>query len=127
VCVCVFACVCLRVCVCVGSCVCCDGNLAPFRVAASLSVRFEEQDITTAEYGPSVFDIIYSRDCIMHLAVEAKAAVFASMFMWAKPGARVLISDYCRGVGEFGREHHWATGLGSPWLGRQESYLQRPA
>jgi SAM-dependent methyltransferase len=57
-----------------------------------------EQDVTTADYAPASFDVIYSRDCLLHIA--DKAALFVKFFTWLKPGGRILISDYCRGAGE---------------------------
>ena len=69
-------------------------------LTVDLHVRFEEQDVTTAAYPVDSFNGIYSRDCIMHLPVCAKEELFSKMFAWARPGARILITDYCRGLGE---------------------------
>ena len=63
--------------------------------AAALSVKFQEQDVTTADFPPASFDVIYSRDTLLHIA--AKPAVFVKFFEWLRPGGRILISDYCRG------------------------------
>lgn len=55
-------------------------------------------DVTQQEYEPETFDVIYSRDTILH--IQDKAALFAKFFKWLKPGGRLLISDYCRGAQE---------------------------
>ncbi len=51
--------------------------------------------MTLADYPAESFDVIYSRDCLLHIA--DKPALFKQFFKWLKPGGRVLISDYCRG------------------------------
>lgn len=63
--------------------------------ALTLDVEFEICDATTKEYPEGSFDVVYSRDTILHIA--DKHALFAKFFKWLKPGGRVLISDYCRG------------------------------
>ena len=63
--------------------------------AAALSVKFQEQDVTTADFPPASFDVIYSRDTLLHIA--DKPALFVKFFEWLRPGGRILISDYCRG------------------------------
>ncbi|KAE8986360.1 Phosphoethanolamine [Phytophthora rubi] len=61
-------------------------------------VEFEICDATQKEFPDSSFDVVYSRDTILH--IEDKQALFAKFFRWLKPGGRVLISDYCRGEQE---------------------------
>ncbi|KAK3705670.1 hypothetical protein QZH41_009511 [Actinostola sp. cb2023] len=61
-------------------------------------VKFGIVDITTAEYEPSSFDVIYSRDTILH--IEDKATLFANFLKWLKPGGQLLISDYAHGEQE---------------------------
>lgn len=61
-------------------------------------VEFVVADITTADYKPESFDVIYSRDTILH--IEDKKTLFANFFKWLKPGGELLISDYCCGTGE---------------------------
>ncbi|KAK4750993.1 hypothetical protein SAY87_004475 [Trapa incisa] len=60
-------------------------------------VEFEVADCTTKEFPESSFDVIYSRDTILH--IQDKPALFRSFFKWLKPGGKVLISDYCRSPG----------------------------
>lgn len=61
-----------------------------------LDVQFLELDATTAEFEPESFDVVYSRDTILH--IEDKLSLFKQCFKWLKPGGRIFISDYCRGA-----------------------------
>ncbi|DAZ96530.1 TPA: hypothetical protein N0F65_011207 [Lagenidium giganteum] len=65
---------------------------------ATIDVEFEICDATTREYPDESFDVIYSRDTILHIA--DKLGLFEKFFRWLKPGGRVLISDYCCGEHE---------------------------
>jgi len=58
-------------------------------------VSFEIMDVTTGQCPSDSYDVIYSRDTILH--IEDKRALFAKFLKWLKPGGRLLISDYCRG------------------------------
>ncbi|KAJ0397192.1 hypothetical protein ATCC90586_007630 [Pythium insidiosum] len=60
-----------------------------------IDVEFEICDATAREYPDESFDVVYSRDTILHIA--DKKALFAKFYRWLKPGGRILISDYCRG------------------------------
>jgi phosphoethanolamine N-methyltransferase len=62
-------------------------------------VRFLIADITQFDFEPHTFDVVYSRDCIIH--IPDKSALFVKIFKWLKPGGKVLITDYM--VGE--KEH----------------------
>ncbi len=64
------------------------------KVPGGASVSFEIADCTLASYPPQSFDVIYSRDTILH--IQDKPALFRRFAEWLKPGGRVLISDYCR-------------------------------
>ncbi|EQC26347.1 hypothetical protein SDRG_15834 [Saprolegnia diclina VS20] len=64
----------------------------------SVDCEFEICDATTKEYAPASFDVIYSRDTILHIG--DKKALFAKFYSWLKPGGRLLISDYCCGEAE---------------------------
>ncbi|KAL2901279.1 Phosphoethanolamine N-methyltransferase [Bienertia sinuspersici] len=66
-------------------------------VGLNYPVEFEVADCTTITYPDSTFDVIYSRDTILH--IQDKPALFRSFYKWLKPGGKVLISDYCRNVG----------------------------
>lgn len=44
-----------------------------------IQVEFVVQDVTTAEYEPESFDVIYSRDTILH--IEDKKSLFANFLV----------------------------------------------
>ncbi|KAF8696103.1 hypothetical protein HU200_036993 [Digitaria exilis] len=67
-------------------------------VGRKCSVEFEVADCTTKTYPDHTFDVIYSRDTILH--IQDKPSLFRSFFKWLKPGGKVLISDYCRSPGK---------------------------
>ncbi|KAL6350959.1 hypothetical protein AAG906_031545 [Vitis piasezkii] len=60
-------------------------------------VEFEVADCTKKTYPDNTFDVIYSRDTILH--IQDKPALFKSFFKWLKPGGKVLITDYCKRAG----------------------------
>ncbi|PIK59019.1 hypothetical protein BSL78_04046 [Apostichopus japonicus] len=61
----------------------------------NLPVQFEVADITKREYPLESFDVVYSRDTILHIA--DKLTLFKRFLTWLKPGGKLLISDYCCG------------------------------
>ncbi|XP_052818692.1 uncharacterized protein LOC128244694 isoform X2 [Mya arenaria] len=61
-------------------------------------VQFEIADATKREYEPNTFDVIYSRDTILH--IPDKLALFKQFFKWLKPGGKLFISDYCCSDGD---------------------------
>ncbi|KAG6549033.1 hypothetical protein Mapa_009476 [Marchantia paleacea] len=67
-------------------------------IGLSCACQFEVADCTTKDYPDETFDVIYSRDTILH--IQDKPALFKRFFKVLKPGGRVLISDYCRAEGE---------------------------
>nr|CAG4646524.1 EOG090X0C0Q [Macrothrix elegans] len=58
-------------------------------------ICLEIRDITKADYPDESFDVIYSRDTLLHIG--DKETLFANFYKWLKPGGKLLISDYCRG------------------------------
>jgi len=60
-----------------------------------LKVRFEIGDITKQKFPNEYFDLIYSRDTILH--IKDKESLFGMFKKWLKPGGRVFITDYCAG------------------------------
>lgn len=58
-----------------------------------IRVQFEVCDATKRCYPPQSFDVVYSRDTILHIV--DKRHLFATFCKWLKPGGRLLISDYC--------------------------------
>jgi len=63
--------------------------------AVRKNVSFEMSDITKHNFEPNSFDVIYSRDTILHIG--EKEALFTKFFTWLKPGGKIMISDYCHG------------------------------
>lgn len=61
----------------------------------NLNVRFEIGDITKQKFPDNYFDLIYSRDTILH--IKDKESLFAQFKKWLKPGGRIFITDYCAG------------------------------
>ncbi|XP_052180415.1 phosphomethylethanolamine N-methyltransferase-like [Diospyros lotus] len=66
-------------------------------IGLNCSVEFEVSDCTKKTYPDNSFDVIYSRDTILH--IQDKPALFKSFLKWLKPGGKVLISDYCKSDG----------------------------
>jgi len=65
-------------------------------------VQFEISDATKRVYKPNEFDVLYSRDTILH--ISDKLSLFKSFLKWLKPGGKLLISDYCCSDGEHSPE-----------------------
>lgn len=61
--------------------------------------KFETLDVTSEDchFEPETFDIIYSRDVILHLDHQAKLKLFAKFKEWLTPGGMICICDYCLG------------------------------
>ncbi|CAI0400455.1 unnamed protein product [Linum tenue] len=66
-------------------------------IGLKCAVEFEVADCTKKTYPDNSFDVIYSRDTILH--IQDKPALFRSFHKWLKPGGKVLISDYCKSAG----------------------------
>ncbi|KAF3662438.1 Phosphoethanolamine N-methyltransferase [Capsicum annuum] len=66
-------------------------------IGLKCAVKFEVADCTKKTYPDGTFDVIYSRDTILH--IQDKLALFRSFYRWLKPGGKVLISDYCKRPG----------------------------
>lgn len=60
-----------------------------------LKVHFEIGDVTRHDYPNEYFDVIYSRDTILHIA--DKKSLFGQFKRWLRPGGRVFITDYTCG------------------------------
>ncbi|XP_071514772.1 uncharacterized protein [Panulirus ornatus] len=59
-------------------------------------VQFEMMNILEADYPAGSFDVIYSRNAILH--IPQKAELFRKIKVWLKPGGTLFITDYCRGT-----------------------------
>ncbi|XP_019153702.1 PREDICTED: phosphomethylethanolamine N-methyltransferase-like [Ipomoea nil] len=66
-------------------------------IGLKCAVEFEVADCTKKTYPDATFDVIYSRDTILH--IQDKPALFRSFYKWLKPGGKVLITDYCKRSG----------------------------
>ncbi|KAG0491036.1 hypothetical protein HPP92_007899 [Vanilla planifolia] len=71
-------------------------------IGRQCSVEFEVADCTRKVYPVETFDVIYSRDTILH--IQDKPALFRRFFKWLKPGGKILITDYCRRSGNSSEE-----------------------
>ncbi|PKU61896.1 phosphomethylethanolamine N-methyltransferase [Dendrobium catenatum] len=71
-------------------------------IGCKYSIEFEVADCTKKTYPDETFDVIYSRDTILH--IQDKPALFRRFFKWLKPGGKVLISDYCKRSGNSSKE-----------------------
>jgi len=58
-------------------------------------VQFYVEDATSMTYPPDFYDVVYSRDTILH--IEDKEALFRNFLSTLKPGGKLMITDYCRG------------------------------
>lgn len=65
-------------------------------------VQFEIADATKREYPDESFDVVYSRDTILH--ISDKLALFQRFYNFLRPGGKLLISDYCCSPGEHSEE-----------------------
>jgi len=65
----------------------------PSHIQEKVSLEFG--DITEQTYTPGSFDVIYSRDTILHIA--NKQQLFSLFHSWLAPGGSLLITDYCQG------------------------------
>ncbi|XP_027924708.1 phosphoethanolamine N-methyltransferase-like isoform X2 [Vigna unguiculata] len=66
-------------------------------IGLKCSVEFECADCTKKSYPENTFDVIYSRDTLLH--IKDKPSLFRSFYKWLKPGGTLLITDYCKSVG----------------------------
>ncbi|XP_071957876.1 uncharacterized protein [Antedon mediterranea] len=70
-------------------------EIAMERSPADTKVQFQICDVTTIQFESESFDVVYSRDTLLH--IPDKFAVFKQFFKWMKPGGKLFISDYCHG------------------------------
>ncbi|XP_062379835.1 phosphoethanolamine methyltransferase isoform X2 [Sardina pilchardus] len=72
-------------------------------------VHFEVADATKRVFPEGTFDVVYSRDTILH--ISDKLDLFKNFNSWLKCGGKVLISDYCCGE--------------KPWSPQFEDYVKQ--
>ena len=46
----------------------------------------------------NTYDVIYSRDELLHIPHEAKPAMYKKFYKWLKPGGVLAVGDYCIGA-----------------------------
>merc|ERR1712137_219120 len=78
-------------------------NQAECELEVRRRVCFEITDITACAFEENSFDVIYSRDTILH--IEDKETLFANFLKWLKPGGKLMISDYCRTPDEWSPDY----------------------
>jgi len=59
------------------------------------NVSFRLLDATMAQFPENYFDVVYSRDAIMHIA--KKQELYEKVFEWMKPNGQLLVSEYVHG------------------------------
>jgi len=65
-------------------------------------VQFYIEDATLMSYPKNFYDVVYSRDTILHIA--DKEALFRTFLYTLKPGGKLMISDYCHGEKEHSQQ-----------------------
>ncbi|KAJ8528831.1 hypothetical protein K7X08_030475 [Anisodus acutangulus] len=71
-------------------------------IGLKCAVEFDVADYTKKTYPNDTFDVIYSRDTILH--IQDKPTLFKSFYKWLRPGGKILISDYCKSAGPASEE-----------------------
>lgn len=65
-------------------------------------INFRLCDVTKTEFPESYYDVIYSRDALLH--IKDKPELFKNFLKWLKPGGRIVFTDYIRGNGHLSEE-----------------------
>lgn len=67
--------------------------LQAYEQTKSSLVQFEVSDCTKRDFPLGRFDVVYSRETILH--IKDKKALFTKVLGWLKPGGQLLVTDYC--------------------------------
>merc|ERR1712045_776591 len=59
--------------------------------------QHEREDADKMEFPENFFDIVYSRDTIMHFKDKEREKLYKNLLKTLKPGGKLMVSDYCRG------------------------------
>jgi len=59
--------------------------------------NFYIEDADKMEFPENFFDVVYSRDTIMHFKDKEREKLYKNILKTLKPGGKLMISDYCRG------------------------------
>lgn len=65
--------------------------------------QFNVNDATIMDYPENFYDVVYSRDTILH--IEDKLSLFKLFYKTLKPGGTLFITDYCMGGGQDHSQH----------------------
>jgi len=81
-------------------------SLAESRLDPSIkdNISFVLGDALEMDYEEGSFDVIYSRDALLHVPYDKKLPLWQLFHKWLKPGGQLLISDYGCGTGELSAE-----------------------
>jgi len=60
--------------------------------------NFYIEDANKVELPDNFFDVVYSRDTIMHFKDKERKDLYKKLIKTLKPGGKLLVSDYCRGT-----------------------------
>ena len=61
------------------------------------NVSFRQGDIQTSDLETGIFDLVWTRDCILY--VSEKNLVWSNVYAALKPGGQLFVTDFCRGRG----------------------------
>ncbi|KAL2342337.1 hypothetical protein Fmac_003622 [Flemingia macrophylla] len=86
------------------------------------AVEFDCADCYKKAYPENTFDVIYSRDTMLH--VEDKPTLFRSFYKWLKPGGKILVTDYCKSEGSPSSEFAEYIKKGGYYLCDMNAYRQ---
>lgn len=65
-------------------------------------INFRLADISVLELPEESYDVIYSRDTLLH--IQNKPELFRTFLKWLKPGGRIVFTDYGKGSGPYTAE-----------------------
>jgi phosphoethanolamine N-methyltransferase len=74
----------------------CKNNYKEQTFPENVTCSFEIADATKVDFGENKYDLIYSRDAILH--IYDKLCLFKNFYKWLKPNGKVFITDYCCGT-----------------------------
>ena len=66
------------------------------KVTKESTVNFLLGDILNMDFPPKSFDVIMSRDTLLHLSETKKRKLFAKCIEWLDDNGEIIIGDYCR-------------------------------
>ena len=73
-------------------------NIANKRYESIPQLKFMVADAVTHPFPENSFDLVYSRDVILHIASKDK--LFSHLLSATKPGGKLIMTDYCCGPKE---------------------------